>query len=1227
MNVDGSLIFDTEIDRKGFESDLAKIKSTASGAVSTVTAAFATIVTTASVAAANIGMSYESAFAGVKKTVDETFSISYDDINAEIRDMAKNTIPAAASSIAAVAESAGQLGIATQNVTDFSEVMINLGEATNLSAEMAASSLAKFSNITQMDASEYDNLGSAIVALGNDFATTEADIVSMSTRLASAGTTAGMAETDILGFATAMSSVGIEADAGGSSMSTFIKKMQTAVETGDGLKEFAEIADMTTEAFVQLWNTNAAGAVTAFIGNLNNIEKNGRSAVQILDEMGLTEIRLSNTLLALAGSGELMTRAIDTSNEAWQENSALMNEVEKRYSTTESIMNLTKNNLADVGITVYDKFQAPLVTAFEAATEKLQEFNNRISDGDLSDDVEEISSAFESISVSAAKIIADDALPAVIEGMGLIAEYGDDIVFLAAEIGAGFAAWKIGSVVTAATAAFQTANLQLVLLTAQSGAAAVTQTALAGGLTAAEIAAGLFTGKISMATAAQSAFNKVALLNPFGVLLAAFAALTVAAVKFSDTINEAAEEIETAAPVEAFVSMTNRATEELQKQKKAFDELTESQNQKSAADNSQINNIQRLWSELQNYVDASGNVISNNERAAEIIGLLNDNYDMNIEYIGNQIKGYSELAGSMDEYINQLRLEARIRNGQPVYDEAIKNIDELQSKYAELEDQEAFKLKAFNAADNTDVKGIFGSQLSAIRDQKAEIEAQMSEYEQVINEYEDLFSKDISESSASGAAIAAEGMANQRAAQAQAEAERLIATQEGNSEKLYAAWELAEHNYAIGAIASEEELYAKKQQLWNEYGNADLEEHWSYYEDLIGYQQDYARQAQTAYEQQLRSEWSSIEHQLQLGLISEETAYKKKLAFIQKYCPEYSEEWHDYYQDIYDYQQSAADEQLELIKDSMQEQVDTVSDGLNDILNNYKNAYNDIRSNIEGYKQKLLSVGEVFSVLEEDGKKVLQVNDMRDQMKQMEAYAGYIKKLKEQKASEGLLSELTSMDFEDGSDFAYNLVKMSDSEFEEINELYKRRDELAQYLAEELYQPEIDSLNTNLKNDIAAKFGELPEAVREAGVESVKAFMEGLNSGNISEQVGGFVSDFFTALNEGIDSMELDFNTLYEQDTYSVGLSLGSDFVSGFNAALEELETAVRSEQALISSEYTIKNSGSTDTQQTTASASGKNTERIVIENHLHAELDVDGEKMAEKVVSYTETINARRGK
>lgn len=234
---------------------------------------------------------------------------------------------------------------------EFTRVMIDLGESTNLSSTEAASALAKFANITNMSAKNYSNLGSVIVALGNNFATTEADIVEMATRLAATGELAGLTEPQIMALATSMSSVGIEAQAGGSAMSKLLKQIQVAVETGNSdLNDFASVAGMTADQFKKAFQQDSVGALSAFIEGLNDTERNGKSAIVILDEMGLTEVRLSNTILSLANAEGLMTGAIDMANKSWNENTALSNEAGQRYATTESQLKMLKNSLKDVAI-------------------------------------------------------------------------------------------------------------------------------------------------------------------------------------------------------------------------------------------------------------------------------------------------------------------------------------------------------------------------------------------------------------------------------------------------------------------------------------------------------------------------------------------------------------------------------------------------------------------------------------------------------------------------------------------------------------------------------------------------------------------------------------------------------------------------------------------------------------------------------------------------------------
>ena len=103
----------------------------------------------------------------------------------EIREMAKD-MPTSAAGLSEIAESAGQLGIQTENITSFAKTMANLEVATNLSREEGASEFAKFANITERSQKNFDNLGSSVVALGHNMATTEADRMALGMRIAAA---------------------------------------------------------------------------------------------------------------------------------------------------------------------------------------------------------------------------------------------------------------------------------------------------------------------------------------------------------------------------------------------------------------------------------------------------------------------------------------------------------------------------------------------------------------------------------------------------------------------------------------------------------------------------------------------------------------------------------------------------------------------------------------------------------------------------------------------------------------------------------------------------------------------------------------------------------------------------------------------------------------------------------------------------------------------------------
>ena len=463
---------------------------------------------------------YESAFAGVKKTVDETATESYKNLSDGIRQMAKE-LPASAVEIANVAEVAGQLGIKAEDILTFSRTMIDMGESTNLSAEEAATAIAKIANILGLTSDEYGRFGASVVDLGNNFATTERDIVEMTNRLAAGGKLAGLTAPDILGLATAMSSVGIEAEAGGTAMTQTLTAIGNAVSlTGKGaaddLNLIAKTAGMTSEEFQQAWKEKPVVALQSFIKGLKDAQEKGVNMNAILAQLGMTGIRQSNMLKSLALASDKMGDAVDRSNKAWKENTALTNEANKRYETTESQLKMFKNQVTDLAI----EFGGPLLKALRDGLKAGKPWIDMLA---------EMAKHFSSMSEEEQRNVlkwaaltagAGPALTLFGKGIGIVGGLTKGIGWLTK--GTGKAVGGMNLMHKTLQAFRTTGNLSSAFKLASGGAVA-----LGNATASASTSTGLLTTAMS------------ALSNPLGLTVAGLAIATAAAVHFGNEKDKA----------------------------------------------------------------------------------------------------------------------------------------------------------------------------------------------------------------------------------------------------------------------------------------------------------------------------------------------------------------------------------------------------------------------------------------------------------------------------------------------------------------------------------------------------------------------------------------------------------------------------------------------------------------------------------------------------------------
>lgn len=314
---------------------------------------------------------FESAFANVSKTVEGTPQ-QLGQIRSEILAMA-DSMPLAATEIAEVAATAGQLGVATRDVTEFTRVMVMLGTATNLTAEQAATSMARFTNIMQIPVRELPLLSAALVHLGNNSAATESEILTLGLRLAAAGSQLGLSGQQVLALSAGMKSLGITAEVGGSAMSRVLIDMVSA--SGPKMETFARIIGVTRgefETMVKSRSPEAAGKlVLGFVEGLQRVDQQGGSVRKVLQELGLDSIRLRDTLLRLVGGGDQLAQSFALVADKSVYGGALLAEYGRFAETTASRLEILKNRLTGIAIDIGTPTLGALVTVFDGIGDAL----------------------------------------------------------------------------------------------------------------------------------------------------------------------------------------------------------------------------------------------------------------------------------------------------------------------------------------------------------------------------------------------------------------------------------------------------------------------------------------------------------------------------------------------------------------------------------------------------------------------------------------------------------------------------------------------------------------------------------------------------------------------------------------------------------------------------------------------------------------------------------------
>lgn len=299
-----------------------------------------------------LAIDFESAMADVKKVVD--FDDSPVIAKQQVAQLSDEILklssirPMSATDIANIVALGGQSGIARDQLIKFADSAVKMGVAFDISAQQAGQSMAELRSAFQLDQKGVETLADKINYLGNTTPAAAKSIMEIVQRVGAFGEVAGYNTGTVAVLGASMKGFGIAEEVA----ATSIKNMMLALVAGDtatkGQKEAWEKLGLNHEKVAKDMQVNAEETTLSVLKSIAKLDKHEQAST-------LKELFGSESLLGIApllANLSLIEERLVGIKQASNFDGSMNKEYEARAATTANNIQLLKNNMAHLGITV-----------------------------------------------------------------------------------------------------------------------------------------------------------------------------------------------------------------------------------------------------------------------------------------------------------------------------------------------------------------------------------------------------------------------------------------------------------------------------------------------------------------------------------------------------------------------------------------------------------------------------------------------------------------------------------------------------------------------------------------------------------------------------------------------------------------------------------------------------------------------------------------------------------
>lgn len=288
---------------------------------------------------------FESVMADVKKVVNFDTPAQFGQMSKDILDLSAR-IPMAADGIGAIVAAAGQAGIAQHELVRFAEDAAKMGVAFDLSGQQAGAAMTGLRSIFGLTQTEVVSLGDAINHLSNNMDAKASDLLDISNRVGSTAKAFGLSGAQVNALGATFLALKTKPEVAATGINAMLMKLATADKQNKQFQEGLQAIGLSASGMKKMIEQDAQGALVAFLRQV-------KTAPDVLGTLSdLFGLEYSDDIAKLVGSMDTYEKAVGLVADQTAYAGSMQKEYEARSATTANNIQLLKNQMGRLGITV-----------------------------------------------------------------------------------------------------------------------------------------------------------------------------------------------------------------------------------------------------------------------------------------------------------------------------------------------------------------------------------------------------------------------------------------------------------------------------------------------------------------------------------------------------------------------------------------------------------------------------------------------------------------------------------------------------------------------------------------------------------------------------------------------------------------------------------------------------------------------------------------------------------